>query len=400
MKKYLYFCTLIFVALNTMAQTESYNHDGRDGSFCTTLEKELTFQYSSNQIPVADGWIYDDVYSDEFDGASVDTSKWTRQHRYVHENNTKVGCIKENANVSNGKLVLSAYYSPDGINMLMNDDTLSIHYVTGSVISKKQIRYGYYEVECYLPRNHNLRPCFWTWGERMSGQHDDYNYYNEIDVNENPGESPSLIQQNAYTNLKLSDISKTRQHLSVVNSNGNPDSIMGKTSCFGVEVLPYEIVWYINGRVSSHLVYADSSATTNSFSMFTCSDILKMRPMHIILSFNFTPDTINNAVPSPYEDFTVEYFRCYKMERGGQDTYHPSVFTPSSESCKVYPNVILGGSGCTATVNTSTAVWAEQSIILDEGFTLTAGNTFSARIIKHGTENPATSPLYIGNYYY
>ena len=43
------------------------------------------------------------------------------------------------------------------------------------------------------------------------------------------------------------------------------------------------------------------------------------------------------------------------------------------------------------------AVWAEQDIILDKGFTLSAGTAFSARVINHGDENPAESPLYIQN---
>lgn len=396
MRKIVYFCVLIFIGLNSMAQI-MIDKLNTESTYCNILEKQITFKYSNVQLPVVDGWIIDTTYSDEFEGIAVNEIKWTKQNRYIHDNNHKVAAMWYNANVINGKLVLSACYSPGGEPI---NDTTTIHFLTGSIISKKQIRYGYYEIECYLPRNHHFRPCFWTWGEKQSDVEEDYNPYNEIDVNENPDESPFDIQQNAYTNLNYSDISKTRQHLRVVDSNGDPDSIMGKTSRFGVEVLPYEIVWYINGRVSSHLVYSDNNAATNSFSMFTCSDIMKMRPMYIILSFNFTPDTINNTVPSPYEDFTVEYFRCYKMERGWQNTYHPSVFTPSAESCKVYPNVILGGSGYTAVVNTSTAVWAEESIILDEGFTLTAGNTFSARIIKHGTETPSSSPLYIGNYSY
>lgn len=395
MRKIVYFCVLIFIGIDSMAQTLN-EKSNTESTYCNMLEKQITFKYSNVQLPVVDGWIIDTTYSDEFEGSAVNENKWDIYNRYVHGNNLLVAAMNDYANVINGKLVLSACYSPEGVSI----NGTTIHFLTGSVISKKQIRYGYYEIECYLPRNHHLRPCFWTWGEKKHGQNDKYNDYNEIDVNENPDESPFDIQQNAYTNINHSNISKTRQHLRVVDSNEYPDSIMGKTSRFGVEVLPYEIVWYINGRVSGHLVYSDDNAATNSFSMFTCSDIMKMRPMHIRLSFNFTPDINNNAVPSPYEDFTVEYFRCYKMERGSQNTYHPSVFTPSAESCKVYPNVILGGSGYTAVVNTSTAIWAEQSIILDEGFTLTAGNTFSARIIKHGTETPSSSPLYIGNYSY
>ncbi len=391
MRKFVYFCILLFIGINSMAQAGLKDTIDND---LHALEKYLYFQYNPTQLPVDAGWIKDDVYSDEFDESVLNGSKWKKYDLYIHEHNLNVGCLKENVNVSNGKLILSAYYSSTGTMMPHQGDSLNIHYLTGAIISRRLIRYGYYEIECYLPKNHHLRPCFWAWGEIGQGQHDEFNDYNEIDVNENPDESPCDIQQNIYTNYKHPNPSGTRQHLTV------SDSIMGKTSRFGVEVLPYEIVWYINGRVSSHLRYTIDTASANGFSMFTYSDITKTRPMYIRLSFNMSVVTSVPGLPTPYEDFTVEYFRCYKMERGRQNTYHPSVFTPSAESCKVYPNVILGGSGYTAVVNTSTAVWAEQSIILDEGFTLTAGNTFSARIIQHGTENPATSPLYIGNYSY
>ncbi|MBR4838340.1 MAG: hypothetical protein IK004_07880 [Bacteroidales bacterium] len=95
--------------------------------------------------------------------------------------------------------------------------------------------------------------------------------------------------------------------------------------------------------------------------------------------------------------FLLSFFSLCTMQ-ALSNSYHPLVFTPSAESCKVYPNVILGGDGYTATVNTSTAVWAEQTIILDKGFEIPAGVTFSARRIKHGWDNAETSPLYIGNY--
>ena len=162
---------------------------------------------------------------------------------------------------------------------------------------------------------------------------------------------------------------------------------------FGVEVLPYELVFYINGDVSSRLVYNRDYSNENN--IFTCTDITRTIPMRIILSFTFNP--VNGNMPQPDEDFAVEYFRCYKLARGSINTYNPSVFTPSAESRKVYPNIVLGGNGHTALINTSTAVWAEQSIVFDTGFELSSGVSFSARIINHGSENPATSPLYIIN---
>ncbi len=61
----------------------------------------------------------------------------------------------------------------------------------------------------------------------------------------------------------------------------------------------------------------------------------------------------------------------------------------------VYPHVILGGEGHMANVTTSTAVWAEQDIVLDKGFELSAGTSFSARVIS--VPNPQSLQLYIQN---
>lgn len=382
MKKIIYFCICIVIGIDMMAQSNVNNRDGDEGPFCEMLEKFLNFEYSNQQVPVAAGWIYDSIYSDEFEGNSLDKTKWWRWNETYHENNYALGYMKRNVTVSNGKLVLSAKYEPDGIWVTHNGSSHYVHYSTGGVQSNRKIKYGYFEVECYLPKNNKFRPCFWPWDRTEDN-------YNEIDVFEitDNDNSPYIIQQNAYTNLDMPDVSRTRQHLTI------SDSITGKTTRFGVEVLPYEIVFYINGRVSSHLVYKYEKA--NSVNIYTCSNIMRMIPMYITMTFIVNVD---NGMPQPYEDFTVNYFRCYKMARGNQNTYHPLVFTPSAESCKVYPNVILGGDGYTATVNTSTAVWAEQTIILDKGFEIPAGVTFSARRIKHGWDNAATSPLYIGNY--
>ena len=172
-----------------------------------------------------------------------------------------------------------------------------------------------------------------------------------------------------------------------------PDSITGRTSKFGVEVLPYELVFYINGHVSSRLRY--NSGLRNETNSFTCSDITKTVPMQVVLSFNTNVD--NNEIPLPHENFVVNYFRCYKLMRGDSDTYHPAMFIHTANTCKVYPHIILGGTGCSAIVNTATTLWAEQDIVLDKGFELSAGTPFTARIIQHGDENPETSQLYISN---
>ncbi len=112
--------------------------------------------------------------------------------------------------------------------------------------------------------------------------------------------------------------------------------------------------------------------------------------MHVLLTL--TCDPTQTTIPLPNESTWFEYARCYKLERGCVETYHPTIFTPTNESTKVYPHIILGGTGCSANVNTATAIWAEQDIILDKGFELSAGTRFSARVIS--VPDPEHSPLY------
>ena len=381
MKKIIYLCALIIIYYNVNAQL--INNDPPLDT-CFYMEKNLLFTYNDTQIPIADGWIYNSHYSDEFNGSVLDNQKWQCWNYKYHPDNTEVGYLAENVSLSDGNLVLSAKYDdvPKTYTSFEGYPPLSLHFSSGFIIALDTIRYGYYEIECYLPKNHHFRPCFWTFGGWATE-------YDEIDVFEfvKDNGSPYTILQNEYSNIDRPGTSLTKQTLLC------SDSITGKTSRFGVEVLPYELVFYINGHVSSRLIYNRDYA--NDYNIFTCTDITRTIHMKIALSFSFDP--INGAMPQPEEDVTVNYFHCYKLNRGSINTYSPAVFTPSAESSKVYPNVILGGDGHTASISTSTAVWAEKSIIFDTGFELAGGVSFSARIINHGCENPVDSPLYISN---
>lgn len=353
-----------------------------DTVFCSNFEKTIVLQFPLTQMPIADGWVYDSLYSDEFEDTIFNLNKWSRFDHYYHLNNPSIGYLQENVKIIDGHLVLSVCYDSTGTVYhydSLNNDAL-LFYSTGGIYSKRYIRYGYYEAECYLPKNHHFRPCFWTIGGDSE--------YDEIDLFELTyrTDSPYKFLQNEYSNVHDNRSSKTRQELIM------SDSITGKTSRFGVEVLPYEIVFYVNGQVTSRLIHDNNLGNTTN--AFTCSDITKTVPMQVRLTFS---TDVSNGIPQPHEDFTVNYFRCYKLNRGNSDIYHPVVFVPSSESCKVYPHIVLGGTGYTATITSPTAIWAEQDIVFDKGFELSAGTAFSARVIRHGDENPEDSPLYISN---
>ena len=157
-----------------------------------------------------------------------------------------------------------------------------------------------------------------------------------------------------------------------------------------------ELVGYKAKYVTSHLKYTEDTTSVNSWNSYTCTHIEEMIPVLIKLIMNCYPGT--KILPQPNEPACFSYFKYYRLERGDTDTYHPTVFTPSNESTKVYPHIILGGTGCTANITTSTAIWAEQDIVFDKGFEVAAGTSFSARVIN--VPNPGSSPLYKQNSYY
>ena len=378
--KFIFLFCILFMCIDLMPQNKTDQRIANT-DFCSYMEKDLHLSYPNMQTSVIDGWVYNNIYSDEFNNSELNLNKWIRLDHTYHPNNPHIGYLKENVQLVDGYLVLSAKY--DSIDVYSSHNSLPnlwLHFSTGGICSRKNIQYGYYEVECYLPKNHKYQPCFWTIGGDLE--------YDEVDVFEiiNSQNSPYKFCQNAYSNLHDDRSSKTAQYITM------SDSITGKTSVFGVEVLPRELVFYLNGNVTSRLVYDPS--ISNQTNAFTCSDITHTVPMEARLTFSVN---VIDGMPQPHEDFVVNYFRCYKLDRGETDTYHPTVFIPSSESSKVYPHVILGGTGCTAGVNSSTAIWAEQDIILDKGFELSAGTAFSARVIQHGNDNPEESPLYNRN---
>lgn len=389
MKKFVYLCVVMLLSLNIMAQ----NLDGIRGAseervYCrdstTKFYKHLSETISPTSIPITPGWIALTGFCDEFNGTSLDENKWVVKDKQIHYYQPEVGFLNSIDNVSerDGKLYLTVTPNVDSI-MCQNDKTglwKVPKLLSGWIRTQGSFRYGYIETRCYLPKNHHYWPCFWTTGRTN-------NDYDEVDVFERTNghgtDYPNIIRQNCYDGTPAANHSYLSQILSC------SQNISGDSLVFGAEILPHEIVFYINGKVSSHVKYDET--LYNSWNTFTCTDIDEMVPMNVIFSLTCAPT--QQTVPLPQESAWFDYFRCYKLVRGSVDTYHPVVFSHSPQSTMVYPHVILGGNGHVANVTTPTAIWAEQDIVLDKGFELSAGTSFSARVIS--VPNPNTSSLYL-----
>lgn len=393
MKKFLYLCGMMLICINIIAQEKnSLEHDSL--RYCHGKHyKYLDVRFDTSRISLTPGWRYDSILSDEFDSTAINTRKWIIKDRGYHQHFTTVGYLNDSANIclKNDSLVLSVTENTYGIYCYFkndNEETDSVRpaLLSGWMSSNNKLRYGYIETECYLPKNHHYWPCLWTTGRDK--KIDDYD---EVDVFERTDshntDYPYKIRQNCYNGSATTHES----FLSSILTFKGQDSITGRSTVFGAEILPGEVVFYINGRVTNHVKYHDG--WENDWNTFTCTDVEEMIRTKIVLSLTCPSSETN--IPQPHESAYFKYFRCYKLERGNVDTYHPTVFSPSDESTMVYPHVIVGGTGCVANISTSTAIWAEQDIILDKGFELSAGTSFSARVIS--VPDHQDSNLYMQN---
>ncbi len=185
------------------------------------------------------------LFSDDFEGTSIDTNKWTTCYWWDTD-----GCT----NRGNNEL---EWYQPDEV--LVNDGTLKLraqgrtitasdgkiyNYTSGMITTGRNtpdtsaptkfvFQFGYIEIRAKIPNGKGLWPGFWTLP-------DDHSSKPEIDVMEILGHDPHTIHMNLhYLNSDGSD-----------GSNGHiwigPD-FSADWHTFAVDRQPNSIIWYVDG---------------------------------------------------------------------------------------------------------------------------------------------------------
>lgn len=129
-------------------------------------------------MSVQPGWKL--VWSDEFEGAALDTSKWDIIDWTTPHNNERQAYHPDQVTVSGGNLVLTAVDIPYG----------GKAYRSGKVESKWTKQYGRWEVRAKLPRTQGTWPAIWLLPD---GRQYPWPTQGEIDIMENRGDKPTKI---------------------------------------------------------------------------------------------------------------------------------------------------------------------------------------------------------------
>lgn len=299
---------------------------------------------------------YELSWSDEFDGTSLDTSKWgyaygcfdTRLKTQTHYTDSS-----ENVSVSSGYLHLTARHSPT--REKWNKETRKMEtidrtctrtengqkvaypapFTSGMVQTrddKGNVKYAaqgdfYAEARIQLPAGPSSWASFWftgTTGGPWPGN-------GEIDAVEAKGYDPNYLQANTHT-PRASDPSKSEQHQGQLGGDGTSQT---QFHVYGVEKTGEKITFYLDG-IPRHTVNYSDIGGANPFVVDGNGMVIRLNHMvgGSFLATNSGDTTYVDATPyadsymGAGSDMLVDYVRVYSKKPAVEEPEAPVVPTP------------------------------------------------------------------------
>jgi beta-glucanase (GH16 family) len=261
------------------------------------------------------------VWSDEFDGESIDTNKWFHQTllpaggSWFNNEIQHYTANPENSYVEDGVLKIVA------INETYTDQGVTKDYTSARLNSKYAFKYGKVEVRAKLPTGQGTWPAIWMLGKNIieDGAYWDIQGYGtsywpacgEMDIMEHWGGNQNYVQSATHT---PSSFGATENHggqyIETVSS----------------EFHTYSLVW-----TSEKLVFS-----VDGNMHFTYNPLIKddqTWPFDLQQYFLFNIAIEPSIAPSfTSSTMEIDYIRVY------QDSVILSVETPKDQDFQVYPN--------------------------------------------------------------
>ena len=206
------------------------------------------------------------VWSDEFDGNNLDSSKWSywengdpwKSGNYLDENGNLVDeygfkakqyYLRDNVKVENGYLAITVKKENDKT-VKINGQDRKILYSSGAVHTKNKftVREGKIEMRAAMPEGIGTWPAFWTWpadysqavGALAKEEIDIFEIYGD-NLKRVTGTAHALKSDNTYASFTGNDLRiKKNEDLTRYNT-------------YAVEWDSKEIKWLFNGRIYKRL---------------------------------------------------------------------------------------------------------------------------------------------------
>ena len=196
--------------------------------FSTTLIFATACVAQSNSPATLPPPGYKLVWSDEFNGASLDTNKWD----FRTDSKMWSTQLPQNVSVRDGKLILSA----------KKEDAGGKHYTGGGIISKQAFKYGYYESRFKVPPGAGWHTSFWMMLHNGHGGTGPTVSAQELDVCENDS-----------VNLKYYGVNvhkwNPQPHVAMGGKDVTTPDLSAGLHTFGCEFTPESVKYYFEGRL-------------------------------------------------------------------------------------------------------------------------------------------------------
>lgn len=187
------------------------------------------------QIPDVPGWQLS--WHDEFDGSSLDTSKWTALNRQDSFNNEKQYYRPEQVAVTGGNLVITATDVPLGPK----------DYRSGLITSNSIFGPGRFEARIDLPTTQGMWPAFWLNPNQVQ-----WPTGGEIDILENRGSQPFLTSSAYHWQTNpgpCCDQHEYVYHEYTAEEGGNPVNFHAGFHTYAVEWEETQLRLYVDGNL-------------------------------------------------------------------------------------------------------------------------------------------------------
>ena len=271
----------------------------------------------------SENWNPEPVWRDEFNGNSLDDTKWDYYTGGWKDENQQVqNCYKresENVNVSGGSLNLIGLYKPGAT---CTGNTKTGDFTSGFVQTKGKanFKYGYIEARIKMPKNKSTWPGFWM--SPSDKQYGDWPNSGEIDIVEAKGSNPKFAASDAHWRKQSTTPGVPGPHGSrqrVIPQNKFDSKDTSEWHTYGVKWTEGKLEYYIDGEFHGEIDgFKNNNSTGNPNGPFDQDFFLRL---NLAIGGNYIDAPWNDAHNSvgAADDFpatmSVDYVRVYEMRK-------------------------------------------------------------------------------------
>ena len=327
-------------------------------SAATAAPASVDSATSTSGLPSSVASGYKMTWHDEFDGNTLDTTKWGYQYGCfdpAQRSQVNYTDSPENVSVRDGYLNLTARYSPtktkwDGTQIPRTckdgSTTYDAPFTSGMITTKTKdgkVLYaapgtGFYaEARIKLPTARSSWSSFWATGTKGGWPGN-----GEIDVFESKGYDPSFLMSNIHT-PRVGNPKKTQQHQGMMH--GDTATSQSEFHTYGVLKTADAIEFYFDGQMTHRVKMQDMKGASNPFADPENNLVLKLNQMvggsYLAKHDNWSDKTFVDA--SKFADdyksadgagstMYVDYVRVYEPKTEADKPAQPAEPTPSEPS--------------------------------------------------------------------